>query len=34
MMKNRLTEYEYLELKTEWLSICDNLYWFESIIVD
>ncbi|CAD8117558.1 unnamed protein product [Paramecium sonneborni] len=32
--KNRLTEYEYLELKSQWLSVCDNLYWFESILVD
>ncbi|CAD8207526.1 unnamed protein product [Paramecium octaurelia] len=32
--RNRLSEYEYLELKTEWLSISDNAYWFESILVD
>ncbi|CAD8206455.1 unnamed protein product [Paramecium pentaurelia] len=32
--KNRLTEQEYLELKNEWLSVSDNLYWFESILVD
>ncbi|CAD8111084.1 unnamed protein product [Paramecium primaurelia] len=32
--KNRLTEYEYLELRTEWLSVSNNLYWFESILVD
>ncbi|CAK57813.1 unnamed protein product (macronuclear) [Paramecium tetraurelia] len=32
--KNRLSEQEYLELKSEWLSVSDNLYWFESILVD
>ncbi|CAD8118135.1 unnamed protein product [Paramecium sonneborni] len=32
--QNRLTEQEYLELKQEWLSVSNNLYWFESILVD
>lgn len=31
---NHLSEEEYQYIKSEWSSVSDNLYWFESILVD